>query len=193
MLRFNVSGEYIDLYEDTTLTFKKKNILFAFENIECERSASFSIPATQQNDKIFGLSRWLNTTGAGMRRRYEAQMQASMVTKDGYLYVDAYADGKYKAIFVTGELLGLLRIKDAGKIADIIQTSETTTWNSFPYTPTNGKKYALGVRALRYGRRAQPVPVRTPPAHFGFSYAKPGRKLDASRRASLCAIYTRRT
>lgn len=139
MIRFNVSGEYLDLPADLSLQFKKSNVLFAFDKMECERSTSFDIPATPQNDRIFALAKWTQSSGTGMRRRYEAQMQASMVTKDGYLYVDAYADGKYKAIFVTGELLGLLRIKDAGKIADIIQTSETTTWNSYPYTPTNGK------------------------------------------------------
>ena len=139
MIRFNVSGEYLDLPADLSLQFKKSNVLFAFDKIECERSTSFDIPATPQNDRIFALAKWTQSSGTGMRRRYEAQMQASMVTKDGCLYVDAYADGKYKAIFVTGELLGLLRIKDAGKIADIIQTGETTTWNSYPYTPTNGK------------------------------------------------------
>lgn len=116
MLRFNILGEYIDLYENTTLTFKKKNILFAFENIECERSASFSIPATQQNDKIFGLSRWLNTTGAGMRRRYDAQLQDAMVTKSGYLYIDSYDGKDYKAVFVTGDLLGLQAIRNIGNI-----------------------------------------------------------------------------
>lgn len=116
MLRFSVGGEYIDLYEDTSLTFKKKNILFAFDNIECERSASFSIPATPKNDKVFSISRWLNTDGAGMRRRYDAQLQAAAVTKDGYLYIDSFDGRNYKAIFVTGELLGLKVIRDFGNI-----------------------------------------------------------------------------
>ncbi|MBO7272677.1 MAG: hypothetical protein J6U89_07355, partial [Bacteroidaceae bacterium] len=104
MLRFNVGGLYLETPEDLSLTFKKTNILFAFDKIECERSTSFDIPATPQNDRIFEISKWIQTDGAGMRRRYTAQMQDAMLTKDGYLYVDAYANGKYKAVFITGEL-----------------------------------------------------------------------------------------
>lgn len=130
MIRFNVGGLYLETPENLSLTFKKTNILFAFDKIECERSTSFDIPATPQNDRIFEISKWLQTDGAGMRRRYAAQMQDAMLTKDGYLYVDAYANGKYKAVFITGELLGLKAIKNAGKIADIINPSEYTTFGT---------------------------------------------------------------
>ena len=96
MIRFNVDGEYLELPADFSLQFQKKNILFAFENIECERSTSFDIPATPTNDRIFALAKVVQMHGAGMRKRYTAQMQASGVSKDGYLYVDAYEGGKYK-------------------------------------------------------------------------------------------------
>ena len=116
MIRFNVNGEYLELPENFSLQFQKKNVLFAFDKMECERSTSFDIPATPTNDRIFKLAKWTQAGGEGMRRRYAAQMQASMVTKDGYLYLDAYSGGKYKAIFVTGELLGLQEIRDLGNI-----------------------------------------------------------------------------
>ena len=105
-------------------------MLFAFDKIECERSASFDIPATPQNDRIFQLAKWIQAPGTGMRRRYYAQMQASVVTKNGYIYVDAYAKGNYKAIFVTGELLGLQQIRDAGKLADLAIFSDTVAWTA---------------------------------------------------------------
>ena len=118
----------MDLPADLSLTLKRTNMLFAFDKIECERSASFNIPATPNNDAIFQLSKMPQAYGSGMRVRYSAQMQASGVTKNGYLYVDSYA-GTYKAIFVTGELLGLKAIKDAGKIGEIISPTETTQWS----------------------------------------------------------------
>ena len=116
MIRFNINGEYLDLPANFSLQFQKKNIFFAFDKMECERSTSFDIPATPQNDRIFKLSKWTQAPGLGMRRRYEAQMEAGVVVKAGYLYIDAYSGGKYKAVFITGELLGLQRIRNLGNI-----------------------------------------------------------------------------
>ena len=130
MMRFNVNGQYLELPADFSLQFKKTNILFAFDNMECERSTSFDIPATPQNDRIFKLAKLIQAPGTGMRRRYDAQMQFGMVAKDGYLYVDSYADGKYKAIFVTGELLGLQKIRDAGKLADLAIFNDMVAWTN---------------------------------------------------------------
>lgn len=131
------NGERLDLAVDTGLQLKKTNILFAFDNIECERSASFEVPATPRNDRIFSLAKWEQTSGTGMRRRYDAQMQAGMVTKNGYLYVGSYSNGRYKVVFVTGELIGLQTIRDAGKVQDIIGDpmlfAYWTTYNQ--YTP----------------------------------------------------------
>lgn len=56
MMQFKINGEELDLYEGLALTFKKSNILLSFDNIECERTASFSVPATPRNDAIFGLA-----------------------------------------------------------------------------------------------------------------------------------------
>lgn len=130
MICFNIGGEYLDLPADFSLQFKKINVLFAFDNMECERSTSFDIPATPQNDRIFKLAKWIQAPGTGMRRRYYAQMQASVVTKNGYLYVDAYEKGNYKAIFVTGELLGLQQIRDAGKLSDLAIFNDTVAWSN---------------------------------------------------------------
>lgn len=155
MIRFLVNGEYLDLPADFSLQFKKTNILFAFDKIECERSTSFDIPATPQNDRIFELSRWIQAPGNGMRHRYDAQMQSGLVSKDGYLYVDAYSGGKYKAVFVTGELFGLLKIREAGKIEDLIQTDEVTIFGNPPYSPLNGK--AMLWACVKYAKREEPL------------------------------------
>lgn len=132
MIQFSIAGELLELPEDFNLQFTRKNILFAFENIECERSTSFDVPATPKNNNIFKLAKWVACTGVGMRQRLPASMISGVVTKDGFLYVDSfdYKKNVYKAIFLSGDLLGLKAIKDAGEIADIIQPFNSTTWGS---------------------------------------------------------------
>lgn len=130
MIRFEINGEYLDLPADFSLQFKKSNILFAFENIECQRSTSFDIPATIKNDRIFSLAKWVQSDGVGMRRKYEAQMQDGLIVQNGFLHVDAYSSGKYKAVFVTGELLGLKQIRDAGKIKDFWKPAGGIVWST---------------------------------------------------------------
>lgn len=157
-MQFNINGQYLELPADFSLQFKKTNILFAFDNAECERSTTFKIPATPQNDRIFALSRQVQNTGAGMRTRYDAELQGSGVTKRGYLYVSSADKSEYNAVFVTGELLGLQAIRSEGKIADILSgthdvvffnegiydvtpTSTAYRWANVRHKSTNGKTY----------------------------------------------------
>ena len=136
MMRFNVNGQYLELPADFSVQFKKKNILFAFDNAECERSTTFKIPATPQNDRIFALSRQVQNVGAGMRTRYDAELQGSSVTKRGYLYVSSADKSAYNAVFVTGELLGLQAIRSAGKIADFMSFTNTADYSVIGFTPS---------------------------------------------------------
>lgn len=138
-MRFNVNGQYLELPDDFSLQFKKTNILFSFDNMECERSTSFDIPATPQNDRIFALSRQVQNVGAGMRKRYDAELQGSGVTKRGYLYVSSADKTAYNAVFVTGELLGLQKIRDAGKLEDFLRLTETTDYSVNGYSPSIGE------------------------------------------------------
>lgn len=130
MIRFSIDYEYLDLPADFSLQFKKTNILFAFDDIECERSVSFNIPATPQNNRIFALAKCVQTDGVGMRRRYNAQMQAGLVVRDGYLHIDQYSGGVYKAIYITGELIGLQQIKEAGKIREYYKPTNGVVWSA---------------------------------------------------------------
>lgn len=152
MTQFSIGGELLELPSDLKLQFTKKNILFAFDEIECERSLSFNIPATPKNDRIFNFSREAATYGDGMRRRYDAQMQNGIITKRGYLYVESYAGGDYKAIFVTGELLGLLALKNAGTIKDLYQTGAFTPWaNTVDASSAIGQLW----KCVRYAQKFQ--------------------------------------
>ena len=117
------SGSYLDLPANQQLQFKDDNPLFAFDKIACERTTEFSMPCTPTNDKVFGLARIPAYTGAGMRQKFAAQLIEGQVIKQGYLYVTAFDGKQYKCTFVTGELLGLQAVKNAGKVADVLRVN----------------------------------------------------------------------
>ena len=56
MIEFNVGGILLDVPSGTRLQFVKKNILFAFDGIECERTTSFRLPKTPTNLRAFDFS-----------------------------------------------------------------------------------------------------------------------------------------
>lgn len=127
-MRLLCNGVALDLEAGATMSFKKTNPLFAFDKLTCERTQAFSLPATPTNDRVLELAKIPAYYGAGMRRRFDAELQDGTVVKQGYLYVDKYAKGKYSAVFVTGELFGLLKIKGAGKIPELITCDEVVKW-----------------------------------------------------------------
>ena len=116
------NGVVLDLKKDATLSFKKSNILFAFDDVECERSVSFDLPDTPNNEQVFGLAKNPAFGGQGMRQRFAAELHDGIVSKQGYLHVEQYAGGSYKAVFVCGELTGLQALRDAGSIKDIYES-----------------------------------------------------------------------
>lgn len=130
MMQLLCNGTFLDLYDNEGLQFTHSNPLFAFDDLKCERTTNFKLPATPTNDRVFSLAKIPAYSGEGMRRKFPCQLQAGTVVRDGYLYV-ANFDGKdYNAIFVTGELLGLQALKNAGKIRDLLVFDQTVTWDN---------------------------------------------------------------
>lgn len=147
------NGVNLDLKRGAALSFKKSNILFAFDKAECERSVSFDLPATPTNEKVLQLAKLPAYSGSGMRRRFTAQLQDGLVTKNGYLHVDSYSGGNYKAVFVTGELIGLQALKEAGSVAEIVDNVggvRSYTYTGVSYTPTQAK--ASAYESISYKR-----------------------------------------
>lgn len=150
MMQLLCNGVVLDLYEGTGLQFKHENPLFAFDNIKCERTTNFKLPATPTNDGVFALARIPAYEGEGMRKRFSAQLQAGTVVKNGYLYVFTFDGKDYNATFVTGELVGLQQIKDLGKLKDIM-TYEETIAASYAVKSANDSTFKTAVfDAYRY-------------------------------------------
>ena len=53
MIYFKIDGVDLDIPKDLELSFQKKNILFSFDDIELNRSQSFTLPRSQINDAFF--------------------------------------------------------------------------------------------------------------------------------------------
>lgn len=128
MMQLVCNNNVLDLYENTNIQFKHTNPLFAFDKLECERTTQFKLPSTPTNDAVFGLSRLPAYAGTGMRRKFAAQLQAGTIVKDGYLYVSDYDGKDYTAILVTGDLVSLQAVKDAGNIGNYYAPNVTAQW-----------------------------------------------------------------
>ena len=122
MMSFNVGGKFLDLPSDFDLQFTKKNPLFAFDDLECERTTSFRVPKTPNNMQIFGFSNDYHRRGVAMRERVRAQWQNGIVVKDGYLYVSKFSGNDFECIFVTGELLFLRDLRELGTVNQFIDS-----------------------------------------------------------------------
>jgi hypothetical protein len=138
MMQLLCNGVVLDLYDGTSLQFTHKNPLFAFDKLECERTTQFKLPSTPTNDRVLELARIPAYKGTGMRQRFAAELQAGTVVKSGYLYVSEYDGTDYTAVFVTGELVGLQAIRNAGKVRDVLQYDQTILWNDSAVVAANG-------------------------------------------------------
>lgn len=123
MMQLLCNGTQLDLYEGAGLQFTHKNPLFAFDKLECERTTEFKLPCTPTNDGVLSLARIPAYAGTGMRQRFSAELIDGILKKTGYIYVSGFDGKDYKAIFVTGELVGLQTLKNAGSVRDVLGDS----------------------------------------------------------------------
>lgn len=146
----------LELDESSEIEFVKQNLIFAFDDIETERTAEINIPATPHNNALLGLAGDAHRHGDMMRRRFAVQLQASGVTKDGYLYITAYENKQYKGVFVCGDLLGLKAIKEAGIFEEWYETDEKTTYPATGYISASAHNQPL-FDTIGYNRYKSPL------------------------------------
>lgn len=124
------NGVALDMSDGVNLSFERENILWAFDDLKCERTQQFRLPATTTNERVFGFAGNPAFDGVGMRKRFEAQLQDGVVVKDGYLYISQFSKREYSAIFVTGEYVGLQRVRDAGNVSELYNGANVTVTSS---------------------------------------------------------------
>ena len=121
-------GFYLDLPQDFGLSLTTKNILFAFDDAEVSRSVSFNLPATPNNNKIMYCANDPARGGGQARITLDCQLQYSAGVANGRLHVTGCDKSSYKCILTFGELLPLKRLREAGKLADVLARS-----TAYPY------------------------------------------------------------
>lgn len=120
MIQLICNGVEVDVPRGTSIAWKNTNILFAFDKASCERSLTFTLPSTATNDSVFDLCRLPQYVGQGFRRLYDAEYRDGLLVKRGYAYVTQSQKSGYDVTLVVGELTALKRLKDAGKVGDIL-------------------------------------------------------------------------
>lgn len=120
MIQLICNGVEVDVPRGTSIAWKNTNILFAFDKASCERSLTFTLPSTATNDSVFELCRLPQYVGQGFRRLYDAEYRDGLLVKRGYAYVTQSQKSGYNVTLVVGELTALKRLKDAGKVGEIL-------------------------------------------------------------------------
>ncbi len=146
------NGVQLDLYNDFKLQLKHINPLFAFDKLECERTTEFKLPTTPTNDRVLSLARIPAYNGVGMMVKFPAELQAGAIVMSGYMYVRQYDGKDYTAVLTVGDMVGLLRLKEAGKLPDLVGNDNATFGVIEPY----GATYTL-IQTLGYANRLQNV------------------------------------
>lgn len=126
MIELYCNGVAVDVPRGTSIAWKNTNILFAFDKAQCERSLTFTLPATAVNDTVFELCRLPQYVGQGFRRLYDAEYRDGLLVKQGYAYVTQAQKGGYNVTLVVGELTALKRLKDAGKVGEVLPDGAIT-------------------------------------------------------------------
>jgi hypothetical protein len=142
MTRFNIGGSFLELPANFKIQLKKSNILFAFDNVELERSTSFSVPATPINTGILGWANDAHRFGEKGRQKIAAQLQLDGVTKDGFLHITKYTPEAFECVFVTGELLGLAEVKALGDWGQFILPSNGVSMDAAVRIASSGNDYS---------------------------------------------------
>jgi hypothetical protein len=107
-----------------------ENQLFAFDNMMLSSTTNFKIPATPNNNIIFGFANRIEQSGDIARRSVPAQMFYSGGKIDGNIIISDYSDRYYNAIFIFGNLLKLKEIKNAGKLRDFLNLTDSVVWGN---------------------------------------------------------------
>lgn len=124
MIQLICNGVEVDVPRGTSIAWKNTNILFAFDKASCERSLTFTLPSTATNDSLFELCRLPQYVGQGFRRLYDAEYRDGLLVKRGYAYVTQSQKSGYNVTLVVGELTALKRLKDAGKVGEILPDTD---------------------------------------------------------------------
>ena len=137
MLLFEVGSRHLELAAGQKLSFKRKNNLLAFGDVELSRSATFSVPASAHNNEVFGIANDARLYGDFARQRWAATLVTDSVSINGFIYITSCDKSTYSCSFVFGEMLNWKEIKEAGVLGDYLFFTENVEWRRENIVPAN--------------------------------------------------------
>ncbi|MEE1007165.1 MAG: hypothetical protein U0L66_08255 [Acutalibacteraceae bacterium] len=100
----------MDVPENVKLSLKKRNHALPLGSMAMDRSSTFNLPATPNNNRLLNLASSLLVDASSKVATYNsvpALLVGSGVTWVGELYVDKVAGGDYSVVFTFGDLVPL--------------------------------------------------------------------------------------
>lgn len=100
----------LDVPEKVKLSLKKRNHALPLGSMAMDRSSTFNLPATPNNNRLFNLANSLLIDVSSKVATYTsvpAMLVGSGMTWQGELYVDKFAGGEYSVVFTFGDLVPL--------------------------------------------------------------------------------------
>lgn len=100
----------LDVPEKVKLSLKKRNHALPLGSMAMDRSSTFSLPTTPNNNRLLNLASSLLVDASSKVATYTivpAVLVGSGVTWQGELYVDKVANGEYSVVFTFGDLVPL--------------------------------------------------------------------------------------
>lgn len=100
----------LDIPEKVKLSLKKRNHALPLGSMAMDRTSTFNLPATPNNNRLLNLASSLLVDASSKVATYTsvpAMLVGSGVTWQGELYVDKVAGGEYSVVFTFGDLVPL--------------------------------------------------------------------------------------
>jgi len=130
MYRLLIDGIEIELEQNTNVSFLFENSLFMFEKMKLNRTTQFKIPRTPTNDNIFDFAHLPEYSGEKVRRNAGATLYYSNGVLEGEILITDYSDKNYNAVFIYGNLLGIRKLREVGKLSEALSLNKSVYWGS---------------------------------------------------------------
>lgn len=144
----------LDVPEKVKLSLKKRNHALPLGSMAMDRSSTFNLPATPNNNRLLNLASSLLVDASSKVATYTsvpALLVGSGITWQGELYVDKVANGEYSVVFTFGELVPLRSFLSANARETNTISEVRRQWYSVNTTAGYQNSTQWGAKAIPEG------------------------------------------
>lgn len=144
----------LDVPEKVKLSLKKRNHALPLGSMAMDRSSTFNLPATPNNNRLLNLASSLLVDASSKVATYTsvpALLVGSGITWQGELYVDKVAGGEYSVVFTFGDLVPLRSFLSANARETNTISEVRKSWYSVHTTAGYQNSTQWGAKAIPEG------------------------------------------